>query len=91
MKKIVSLILVLVLCSAFFCGCDNAGDKVIRVGASVTPHAEILGAVKDNLAEQGYTLEIVEYNDYVLPNTAVESGELDAYYFQHLPFLHDFN
>ena len=91
MKKIVSLILVLVLCSAFFCGCDNAGDKVIRVGASVTPHAEILGAVKDNLAEQGYTLEIVEYNDYVLPNTAVESGELDANYFQHLPYLQDFN
>ena len=60
-------------------------DKVIKVGASVTPHAEILEQVKDTLAEQGYTLEIVEYNDYVLPNTALEAGDLDANFFQHQP------
>lgn len=69
----------------------NGGDTVIRVGASVTPHAEILNAVKDELAKQGYTLEVVEYNDYVLPNTSTQSGELDANYFQHQPYLTDFN
>ena len=66
-------------------------DKVIKVGASVTPHAEILEQVKDTLADQGYTLEIVEYNDYVLPNTALEAGDLDANFFQHQPYLDDFN
>lgn len=66
-------------------------EKVIKVGASVTPHAEILEQVKDTLAEQGYTLEIVEYNDYVLPNTALEAGDLDANFFQHQPYLDDFN
>ena len=64
---------------------------MIKVGASVTPHAEILEQVKDTLAEQGYTLEIVEYNDYVLPNTALEAGDLDANFFQHQPYLDDFN
>lgn len=65
--------------------------EVIKVGASVTPHAEILEQVKSVLAEQGYDLEIVEYNDYVLPNTALENGELDANFFQHQPYLDDFN
>ncbi|MDP4153232.1 MAG: MetQ/NlpA family ABC transporter substrate-binding protein [Bacillota bacterium] len=69
----------------------NTEKKTIKVGASVTPHAEILEAVKDALAEKGYNLEIVKYNDYVIPNTATESGELDANYFQHQPYLTDFN
>lgn len=64
---------------------------VLRVGASVTPHAEILAQVKDTLAEQGIELEIVEFADYVLPNTALEEGELDANYFQHKPYLEKFN
>lgn len=72
-------------------GNASGKDKVIKVGASVTPHAEILEAVKDDLAKEGYTLEIIEYNDYVLPNTALESGDLDANYFQHKPYLDDFN
>ena len=67
------------------------GDKVIKVGACVTPHAEILGEIKDNLEADGWTLEVVEYNDYVLPNTALEDGDLDANYFQHKPYLDDFN
>lgn len=68
------------------------GDlEVIKVGASVTPHAEILAQVKDTLKEQGYDLQIVEYNDYVLPNTALEDGDLDANFFQHQPYLDDFN
>ncbi len=66
-------------------------DTVITVGASPTPHAQILAAVSDQLAEDGYTLNVVEYNDYVLPNTALESGELDANYFQHITYLNDFN
>ncbi|MCM1496175.1 MAG: MetQ/NlpA family ABC transporter substrate-binding protein [Bacteroides sp.] len=69
----------------------NENLEVIKVGASITPHAEILEQVKDVLAEQGYDLQIVEYNDYVLPNTALESGELDANFFQHQPYLDDFN
>ncbi|MBQ7566360.1 MAG: metal ABC transporter substrate-binding protein [Oscillospiraceae bacterium] len=63
----------------------------IIVGASSTPHAEILEQVKDALAEQGYDLQIVVYDDYVLPNTALEEGELDANYFQHTPYLVNFN
>lgn len=65
--------------------------EVIKVGASITPHAEILEQVKDVLAEQGYDLQIVEYNDYILPNTALESRDLDANFFQHQPYLDDFN
>lgn len=67
-------------------------DTVISVAASPTPHAEILNdAVAPLLEEQGYTLEVVEFTDYVQPNTAVEEGELDANYFQHVPYLDDFN
>lgn len=63
----------------------------IVVGASSTPHAEILEQVKAPLAEQGYDLQIVVYDDYVLPNTALEDGTLDANYFQHTPYLVNFN
>ncbi len=65
--------------------------EVLKVGASITPHAEILAQVKDTLAAEGYDLQVVEYNDYVLPNTALEDGELDANFFQHQPYLDDFN
>lgn len=63
----------------------------IKVGASPAPHAEILEAAKAILAEQGITLEIVEFDDYIIPNTALEEGELDANYFQHITYLEDFN
>ena len=69
-----------------------ADDKVITVGASPTPHAEILNeAVKPLLEAEGWTLEVQEFTDYVLPNTATEDGEIDANYFQHIPYLEDFN
>ena len=69
-----------------------ADDKVIKVGASPTPHAEILNNVVAPLLEKaGYQLEVVEFTDYVLPNTATEAGEIDANYFQHIPYLNDFN
>ncbi|MDY0339681.1 MAG: MetQ/NlpA family ABC transporter substrate-binding protein [Coriobacteriia bacterium] len=64
---------------------------VIKVGASPTPHAEILEQVVEDLAAEGFELEIIEYTDYVLPNTGVEAGEIDANYFQHTPYLDDFN
>ena len=70
---------------------STTDDKTIKVGASPTPHAEILAEAKKILEKEGYTLEIVEYNDYVLPNTALDSGELDANFFQHKPYLDDFN
>ncbi len=70
---------------------SGSDDKVIRVGASVSPHAEILEQVKPILEKEGYTLDIVEYNDYVLPNTALNDGDLDANYFQHQPYLTNFN
>ena len=66
-------------------------DKVIKVGATSTPHGEVLEFVKDALAEQGYDLQITIYDDYVLPNKAVADGELDANYFQHRPYLDSFN
>ena len=66
-------------------------DNVIKVGATSTPHGEILEFVKDKLAEQGYDLQITIYDDYVLPNKAVADGELDANYFQHTPYLNSFN
>lgn len=67
------------------------GDNVIKVGATSTPHGEILEFVKDALAEQGYDLQITIYDDYVLPNKAVADGELDANYFQHTPYLNSYN
>jgi D-methionine transport system substrate-binding protein len=69
---------------------DLAGTT-LKVAASPTPHAEILNAAKDILAEQGITLEVVEFSDYVQPNLVTESGEVDANYFQHKPYLDDFN
>ena len=61
------------------------------MGASATPHAEILEQVKDALAAEGYTLNIVTYDDYVLPNKALADGEIDANYFQHQPYLDSYN
>ena len=63
----------------------------VKVGASPSPHAQILEHVKPLLAELNVTLEIVEFDDYVMPNTGVEDGSLDANYFQHQPYLDDFN
>lgn len=70
---------------------DALAGETIKVGASPAPHAEILAIAKDILAEKNVNLEVVEFTDYVQPNTAVESGEIDANYFQHEPYLLDFN
>ena len=63
----------------------------IKIGATPSPHAEILEAAKDALKKKGVEIEIVTYNDYVQPNLATEQGQVDANYFQHLPYLEDFN
>ena len=71
---------------------ETAEEKgTITIAASPTPHAEILEAAKPILAEQGWDLEITVFDDYVLPNQVVDSGELDANYFQHIPYLDEFN
>lgn len=73
------------------CGSSSADDKTIKVAASAVPHAEILEQAKPILAEQGYTLEVQVFDDYVQPNEVVEAGDFDANYFQHIPYLESFN
>lgn len=91
MKKIITL-LVAVLCLFSLCGCGEKKDeKTISVACSPTPHAEILGKAKEILADQGWNLEIVEYEDYVQPITVVEDGSIDANYFAHVPYINNFN
>ncbi|MGN0164780.1 MAG: MetQ/NlpA family ABC transporter substrate-binding protein [Lachnospiraceae bacterium] len=70
---------------------DKLSGQTVTVAASPTPHAEILAIAKGILAEKNITLEIKEFTDYVQPNNVVESGEVDANYFQHVPYLDDFN
>ncbi len=91
MKKIIAIVLAIAAVFCFAACGKSAEDKVIKVGASSTPHAEILEQVKDALAEEGYELEIVIYDDYVLPNQALAEGTLDANYFQHTPYLNSYN
>ena len=92
MKKTIAIILTLVLCVGLLAGCGGKkDDKTITVAASPTPHAEILAVAKEELAKDGWTLEITEYADYVVPNNVVEDGEMDANYFQHVPYLDTFN
>jgi len=94
MKKLIALTLAIVLVFSF-AGCgkkaeEAAGPVEITVAASPTPHAEILKVAAENLPE-GFTLKVIEYTDYVQPNMVVDSGEVFANYFQHVPYLDDFN
>lgn len=98
MKKVLSITLVLVLFLAVLAGCGGApteedGTELItlKVGATPVPHCEILEFVKDKMKEEGYDLQIVEFTDYVMPNTATEDGGLDANFFQHVPYMEKFN
>ena len=78
MKKLLSGALALVLCAALSgCGSTSGDEKSLVIGASITPHAEIIKNIQPDLEEMGYTVEIVEFSDYVKPNTALEDGELD--------------
>ena len=94
MKKTLAIVLALVLCLGALTACGSkkdSGDKTITVAASPTPHAEILEVAKEILAAKDITLDIQVYNDYVVPNTVVDDGTVDANYFQHIPYLDDFN
>jgi D-methionine transport system substrate-binding protein len=103
MKKFLALTLSLVFCVALLAGCtsktppvepegeDDGTATVIKVAATPAPHAEILEVAKGILAEEGITLEIVEFTDYIQPNMATESGDVDANYFQHIAYLNSFN
>lgn len=92
MKKAFLTAAVVLLTAAALAGCGAKKDsKTLTVGATPAPHAEILEVAKEVMAEKGYTLEIKVYNDYVQPNTAVENGDLDANYFQHVLYLEQFN
>ena len=91
MKKIIALVLALTLALTLAACGSSADDKTIKVGATPAPHAEILEVIKEALAADGWTLEIVEFDDYVLPNTALSEGQLDANYFQHITYMNNFN
>ena len=93
MKKTIAIILTLVLALSLVAGGGGnaAADKKITVAASPTPHAEILKVAQEVLAKEGWPLEITEYAAYVVHNNVVEDGEIDANYFQHVPYLDTFN
>lgn len=93
-KRILGVVLTgaLTLATLTGCGADKEKDsKVIKIAASPTPHSEILEQAKPILAEKGYDLQITVFDDYVIPNEVVESGEFDANYIQHIPYLNSFN
>ena len=101
MKKLITLLLGLALVFGLTACGGNSGSKsgssaapeltVIKVGATPAPHAEILEQCVEDMKALGYDLQVVVFEDYVIPNTSVESGELDANYFQHTPYLENFN
>ena len=92
MKKVFAIVLALTLAlSLAACGGKSADEKTIKVGATPAPHAAILEIAAEELKKDGYTLEIKEFDDYILPNTALSDGELDANYFQHITYMNNFN
>lgn len=89
MKKLVVSLCALVLLAG--CGSSSSEKEILKVGASPSPHAQILEFIKPQLEAEGITLEVTTFTDYVTPNTALNEGSIDANYFQHLPYLEDFN
>lgn len=94
-KRAAALLAASVFTLTLLTGCGSSGgdsaDTTITVGASPSPHAEILEVAADELEKEGYTLDIVEYTDYVKPNVDLADGTIDANYFQHQPYLDDYN
>ena len=85
MKKIIALAVAVTAAASLF------AQVTLKVGATPEPHADLLNLVKDDLAAEGINLQVIEFTDYVTPNDAVESGDIDANYFQHIPYLESFN
>jgi ABC-type metal ion transport system, periplasmic component/surface antigen len=90
-KAVFTAVAALVVTGGAFAKTKKAKQNVLTVGATPEPHAEILNLLVDDLAKQGITLKVIEFTDYVTPNEAVESGEIDANYFQHKPYMDSFN
>lgn len=93
LKRIVAAGIIAALAISLLAGCQQGkktGGKIV-VAASPTPHVEILNQVVEDMKEAGYELEIREFSDYIQPNLVVDSGEIDANFFQHKPYLDDFN
>ena len=90
-KRLLALALALILVLAVTACGNKADDKTVVIGATPAPHCEILEVAKELMASEGYTLDIQEFNDYVVPNNSVEQGELDANYFQHITYMNSFN
>lgn len=91
-KSIISVVLAGVLALGLVgCGGKKADDKTITIGVSPVPHKEIVEKIQPILEKEGYKLEIKEFDDYELPNTAVQEGEIDANYFQHIAYLNTTN
>jgi D-methionine transport system substrate-binding protein len=97
MKKTLYLLTLILAVSLAFAGCSTEEKKVnetdlshLKIGATPVPHAELLALIGEDLANQGITLEIVEFTDYVKPNLALSDGEIDANFFQHSPYLESF-
>lgn len=93
MKKIASVLLIALIAVsvAFAAGSKESSSLELKVGATPEPHAEMLNLVVDELAAQGITLKVIEFTDYVTPNEALESGQIDANFFQHIPYMDSFN
>lgn len=91
MKKILNILLILVLTLSVLTACskDSGDGQTIKIGATPDPHFKILELIKDDLAEEGITLEIEEFTDYIAPNVALGQKDLDANFFQHQPYLDD--
>ncbi|WP_461247924.1 MetQ/NlpA family ABC transporter substrate-binding protein [Treponema sp. R6D11] len=88
MKKIARFLIAGVLAMALiFTACTKKAGTTVSIGATPVPHAELLNLIKDDLAAKGVTLKVVEFTDYVQPNVAVIAGDLDANFFQHIPYL----
>ena len=92
-RKVLAVLLTGVLAAGVLSACGNAAKEkgTITIAASATPHAEILEQAKPILAEQGWNLEVKVFDDYVQPNLVVDGGDMDANYFQHIPYLDEFN
>lgn len=92
MKKTLSIISVFLVVGLLLAGCSkNKDSSVLTVGATPEPHASMLNLIVDDLAKDGITLKVVEFTDYVTPNEALEGGQIDANFFQHVPYMESFN
>ncbi len=91
MKNIVKFAALTAIALAAIVGCKKKDNAVLTVGATPEPHAAILNLIAEDLAKEGITLKVVEFTDYVTPNDAVESGQIDANFFQHAPYMESFN